>query len=68
MDESATTTTNTADDQAGLLAAGWIGMLVFPIAGVVIGLVLANRKPQTGLLMAGLSLASGFVWLTLLSN
>lgn len=67
MDESRTTT-NTADDQAGLLAAGWIGMLVFPVAGLVIGLVLANRKPQTGLLMAGLSLASGLIWLALLSE
>ena len=58
----------TRNDQAGLIAAGWIALFVLPIAGIIIGLVLANKRPGLGLTIAGLSLVAGIVWLVILSG
>lgn len=55
-------------DQAGLIAAGWIGVFVLPIVGIVCGLVLANKRPGLGLTIAGLSFVACFFWLVLLAG
>ncbi|GAA2008124.1 DUF2510 domain-containing protein [Nocardioides kribbensis] len=52
--------------QEGLIAAGWIGLFLLPIAATVIGLVLANRRPVMGLTMFGLSFVSALAWALLL--
>lgn len=53
---------------SGLEAVGWIGALVFPILGAVIGLVMAVKGHNRGVVMLLVSVAAFVFWFYQLSE
>lgn len=50
-------------DDTGLQVVGWFGAIAFPIVGLVIGIIVSSRgNTLAGLVMCGLSCASGFAY------
>lgn len=49
-------TTRNRDDYLGLVAAGWVMAFCLPIGGIVVGLLLADRRPGHALGVLGVSL------------
>lgn len=60
--------TGTAQPQpvgSGVIIAGWVGAVLFPIVGLVIGILIMSRQKGsgTGLAMTTVSVVMGLLWL-----
>jgi hypothetical protein len=63
MTTAAAASSATSDRQTNTLAVfGWITAALFPIAGIVIGAILASRGDNRGRYILGISIAIQLIW------